>query len=58
LYSAWLSLAVSCDPQTSQNRAPSRGSAPHARQSIATVKEYGFWRRLVGLLTVRLVLET
>src|ERR1700757_4245651 len=37
LYSAWESRSVTGAPQPSQNRAPSRGSVPHARHVVAPV---------------------
>ena len=33
LYSAASTAATSCDPHVSQNRAPSRGTAPHDRHT-------------------------
>src|SRR5829696_7534309 len=35
LYAAAVTEAISCDPHSSQNRAPSRGTAPHDRQTSA-----------------------
>src|SRR3569833_1423247 len=55
LYSAGVSLSVSGEPQESQNRAPSRGWAPHTRQlrSTATRREYAAVACAEGLSRVQ-----